>query len=125
MWAGLRIVTLNLNEKTYSIGRITTPNCLPDSEVAKYATSTYRPTAAPRSGCARGSRWNGGENIGGDQARSRMVSDANNVGGYTSNLSSYDGPCVSDYDEVESGGISRRSGEVQTNTARIYTLTDS
>ena len=39
--AGLRIVTLNLNEKTYSIERITTPNCLPDSEVAKYATSTY------------------------------------------------------------------------------------
>ena len=27
--AGLRIVTLNLNEKTYSIERITTPNCLP------------------------------------------------------------------------------------------------
>ncbi|MFQ7503338.1 MAG: hypothetical protein ACLRMJ_09975 [Alistipes finegoldii] len=62
--ARLRIVTLNLNEKTYSIERITTPTLLPDSEVAKYATRPTRPTAAPRSGCAR-LDWNSGENIGG------------------------------------------------------------
>ncbi|MFQ7387240.1 MAG: hypothetical protein ACLRM8_06340 [Alistipes sp.] len=91
--AGLRIVTLNLNEKTYSIERITTPNCLPDSEVAKYATSTY--TANGRTVWMRaGLDWNGGENIGGIKLGSRMVSDANNVGGYTSEPQQLrDGPC--------------------------------
>ena len=63
--AGLRIVTLNLNEKTYSIERITTPNCLPDSEVAKYATSTYTANGRTKVWMRAGLDWNGGENIGG------------------------------------------------------------
>ncbi|MFQ6940144.1 MAG: hypothetical protein ACLRSE_07970 [Alistipes finegoldii] len=63
--AGLRIVTLNLNEKTYSIERITTPNCLPDSEVAKYATSTYTANGRTKVWMRAGPDWNGGENIGG------------------------------------------------------------
>ena len=115
--AGLRIVTLNLNEKTYSIERITTPNCLPDSEVAKYATSTY--TANGRTKV-----WNGGENIGGIKLGSRMVSDANNVGGYTSNVSSYETVRVSDYDEVESGGKAQGEVEMSAKYGRIYTLTE-
>ena len=112
--AGLRIVTLNLNEKTYSIERITTPNCLPDSEVAKYATSTYTANGRTKVWMRAGLDWNGGENIGGIKLGSRMVSDANNVGGYTSNLSSYETVRVSDYDEVE---MSAKYG-------RIYTLTE-
>lgn len=122
--AGLRIVTLNLNEKTYSIERITTPNCLPDSEVAKYATSTYTANGRTKVWMRAGLDWNGGENIGGIKLGSRMVSDANNVGGYTSNLSSYETVRVSDYDEVESGGKAQGEVEMSAKYGRIYTLTE-
>lgn len=122
--AGLRIVTLNLNEKTYSIERITTPNCLPDSEVAKYATSTYTANGRTKVWIRAGLDWNGGENIGGIKLGSRMVSDANNVGGYTSNLSSYETVRVSDYDEVESGGKAQGEVEMSAKYGRIYTLTE-
>ena len=116
--AGLRIVTLNLNEKTYSIERITTPNCLPDSEVAKYATSTYTANGRTKVWMRAGLDWNGGE------LGSRMVSDANNVGGYTSNVSSYETVRVSDYDEVESGGKAQGEVEMSAKYGRIYTLTE-
>ena len=122
--AGLRIVTLNLNEKTYSIERITTPNCLPDSEVAKYATSTYTANGRTKVWMRAGLDWNGGENIGGIKLGSRMVSDANNVGGYTSNVSSYESVRVSDYDEVESGGKAQGEVEMSAKYGRIYTLTE-
>lgn len=122
--AGLRIVTLNLNEKTYSIERITTPNCLPDSEVAKYATSTYTANGRTKVWMRAGLDWNGGENIGGIKLGSRMVSDANNVGGYTSNVSSYETVLVSDYDEVESGGKAQGEVEMSAKYGRIYTLTE-
>ena len=122
--AGLRIVTLNLNEKTYSIARITTPNCLPDSEVAKYATSTYTANGRTKVWMRAGLDWNGGENIGGIKLGSRMVSDANNVGGYTSNVSSYETVRVSDYDEVESGGKAQGEVEMSAKYGRIYTLTE-
>lgn len=122
--AGLRIVTLNLNEKTYSIERITTPNCLPDSEVAKYATSTYTANGRTKVWIRAGLDWNGGENIGGIKLGSRMVSDANNVGGYTSNVSSYETVRVSDYDEVESGGKAQGEVEMSAKYGRIYTLTE-
>lgn len=122
--AGLRIVTLNLNEKTYSIERITTPNCLPDSEVAKYATSTYTANGRTKVWMRAGLDWNGGENIGGIKFGSRMVSDANNVGGYTSNVSSYETVRVSDYDEVESGGKAQGEVEMSAKYGRIYTLTE-
>lgn len=122
--AGLRIVTLNLNEKTYSIERITTPNCLPDSEVAKYATSTYTANGCTKVWMRAGLDWNGGENIGGIKLGSRMVSDANNVGGYTSNVSSYETVRVSDYDEVESGGKAQGEVEMSAKYGRIYTLTE-
>lgn len=122
--AGLRIVTLNLNEKTYSIERITTPNCLPDSEVAKYATSTYTANGRTKVWMRAGLDWNGGENIGGIKLGSRMVSDANNVGGYTSNLSSYETVRVSDYYEVESGGKAQGEVEMSAKYGRIYTLTE-
>ena len=122
--AGLRIVTLNLNETTYSIERITTPNCLPDSEVAKYATSTYTANGRTKVWMRAGLDWNGGENIGGIKLGSRMVSDANNVGGYTSNVSSYETVRVSDYDEVESGGKAQGEVEMSAKYGRIYTLTE-
>ena len=122
--AGLRIVTLNLNEKTYSIERTTTPNCLPDSEVAKYATSTYTANGRTKVWMRAGLDWNGGENIGGIKLGSRMVSDANNVGGYTSNVSSYETVRVSDYDEVESGGKAQGEVEMSAKYGRIYTLTE-
>ena len=122
--AGLRIVTLNLNEKTYSIERITTPNCLPDSEVAKYATSTYTANGRTKVWMRAGLDWNGGENIGGIKLGSRMVSDANNVGGYTSDVSSYETVRVSDYDEVESGGKAQGEVEMSAKYGRIYTLTE-
>jgi len=122
--AGLRIVTLNLNEKTYSIERITTPNCLPDSEVAKYATSTYTANGRTKVWMRAGLDWNGGENIGGIKLGSRMVSDANNVGGYTSNVSSYETIRVSDYDEAESGGKAQGEVEMSAKYGRIYTLTE-
>lgn len=122
--AGLRIVTLNLNEKTYSIERITTPNCLPDSEVAKYATSTYTANGRTKVWMRAGLDWNGGENIGGIKLGSRMVSDANNVGGYTSNVSSYETVRVSDYDEVESGGKAQGEVEMSAKYGRIYMLTE-
>ena len=122
--AGLRIVTLNLNEKTYSIERITTPNCLPDSEVAKYATSTYTANGRTKVWMRAGLDWNGGENIGGIKLGSRIVSDANNVGGYTSNVSSYETVRVSDYDEVESGGKAQGEVEMSAKYGRIYTLTE-
>lgn len=122
--AGLRIVTLNLNEKTYSIERITTPNCLPDSEVAKYATSTYTANGRTKVWMRAGLDWNGGENIGGIKLGSRMVSDANNVGGYTLNVSSYETVRVSDYDEVESGGKAQGEVEMSAKYGRIYTLTE-
>ena len=122
--AGPRIVTLNLNEKTYSIERITTPNCLPDSEVAKYATSTYTANGRTKVWMRAGLDWNGGENIGGIKLGSRMVSDANNVGGYTSNVSSYETVRVSDYDEVESGGKAQGEVEMSAKYGRIYTLTE-
>ena len=122
--AGLRIVTLNLNEKTYSIERITTPNCLPDSEVAKYATSTYTANGRTKVWMRAGLDGNGGENIGGIKLGSRMVSDANNVGGYTSNVSSYETVRVSDYDEVESGGKAQGEVEMSAKYGRIYTLTE-
>ena len=122
--AGLRIVTLNLNEKTYSIERITTPNCLPDSEVAKYATSTYTANGRTKVWMRAGLDWNGGENIGGIKLGSRMVSDANNVGGYTSNVSSYETVRVSDYDKVESGGKAQGEVEMSAKYGRIYTLTE-
>ena len=122
--AGLRIVTLNLNEKTYSIERITTPNCLPDSEVAKYATSTYTANGRTKVWMRAGLDWNGGENIGGIKLGSRMVSDANNVGGYTSNVSSYETVRVSDYDEVESGGKAQGEVEMSAKCGLIYTLTE-
>lgn len=122
--AGLRIVTLNLNEKTYSIERITTPNCLPDSEVAKYATSTYTANGRTKVWMRAGLDWNGGENIGGIKLGSRMVSDANNVGGYTSNVSSYETIRVSDYDEAESGGKAQGEVEMSAKYDRIYTLTE-
>ena len=122
--AGLRIVTLNLNEKTYSIERITTPNCLPDSEVAKYATSTYTANGRTKVWMRAGLDWNGGENIGGIKLGSRMVSDANNVGGYTSNVRSYETVRVSDYDEVESGGKAQGEVEMSAKYGRIYTLTE-
>ena len=122
--AGLRIVTLNLNEKPYSIERITTPNCLPDSEVAKYATSTYTANGRTKVWMRAGLDWNGGENIGGIKLGSRMVSDANNVGGYTSNVSSYETVRVSDYDEVESGGKAQGEVEMSAKYGRIYTLTE-
>ena len=122
--AGLRIVTLNLNEKTYSIERITTPNCLPDSEVAKYATSTYTANGRTKVWMRAGLDWNGGEKIGGIKLGSRMVSDANNVGGYTSNVSSYETVRVSDYDEVESGGKAQGEVEMSAKYGRIYTLTE-
>lgn len=122
--AGLRIVTLNLNEETYSIERITTPNCLPDSEVAKYATSTYTANGRTKVWMRAGLDWNGGENIGGIKLGSRMVSDANNVGGYTSNVSSYETVRVSDYDEVESGGKAQGEVEMSAKYGRIYTLTE-
>ena len=122
--AGLRIVTLNLNEKTYSIERITTPNCLPDSEVAKYATSTYTANGRTKVWMRAGLDWNGGENIGGNKLGSRMVSDANNVGGYTSNVSSYETVRVSDYDEVESSGKAQGEVEMSAKYGRIYTLTE-
>ena len=120
--AGLRIVTLNLNEKTYSIERITTPNCLPDSEVAKYATSTYTANGRTKVWMRAGLDWNGGENIGGSKLGSRMVSDANNVGGYTSNVSSYETVRESDYDEVESGGKAQGEVEMSAKYGGIYTL---
>ena len=43
--------------------------------------------------------------------------DANNVGGYTSNVSSYETVRVSDYDEVESGGKAQGEVEMSANTA--------
>ena len=122
--AGLRIVTLNLNEKTYSIERITTPNCLPDSEVAKYAPSTYTANGRTKVWMRAGLDWNGGENIGGIKLGSRMVSDANNVGGYTSTVRRYETVRVSDYDEVESGGKAQGEVEMSAKYGRIYTLTE-
>ena len=122
--AGLRIVTLNLNEKTYSIERITTPNCLPDSEVAKYATSTYTANGRTKVWMRAGLDWNGGENIGGIKLGRRMVSAADNGGGYTSNVSSYETVRVSDYDEVESGGKAQGEVEMSAKYGRIYTLTE-
>lgn len=122
--AGLRIVTLNLNEKTYSIERITTPNCLPDSEVSKYATSTYTANGRTKVWMRAGLDWNGGDDIGGIKLGSRMVSDANNVGGYTSNASSFETVRVSDYDEVESGGKAQGEVEMSAKYGRIYTLTE-
>ena len=122
--AGLRIVTRNLNETTSSIERITTPNWLPDSELAKYATSTYTANGRTKVWMRAGLDWNGGENIGGIKLGSRMVSDANNVGGYTSNVSSYETVRVSDYDEVESGGKAQGEVEMSAKYGRIYTLTE-
>lgn len=121
---GLRIVTLDLNAKTYSIERITTQNCLPDGEVSKYATSTYTANGRTKVWMRRGLDWNGGEQIGGIKLGSRMVSDANNVGGYTSNESSYETVRVSDYDEAESGGKAQGEVEMSAKYGRIYTLTE-
>lgn len=122
--AGLRLVTFNLNEKTYSIERITTPNCLPDSEVSSYATSTYTANGRTKVWMRAGLDWNGGGNIGGIKLGSRMVSDANNVGGYTSNVSSFETVRVSDYDEAESGGKAQGEVEMSAKYGRIYSLTE-
>lgn len=38
---GLRTLTVNMNERTWAWARVTTDNCLPDSEVASYKTKQF------------------------------------------------------------------------------------
>lgn len=119
---GMRTITVNFNSMTWEWQRITGTNCLPDSEVSKYATVTYTANGRTKTWMRTCLNWNGGENIGAIKLGSRMVTPANNVGGYTHNQSSYESVRVSDYDEVESGGKAQGEVEATEKYGRIYTL---
>lgn len=122
--AGLRKVTVRLDEETYSAERITTKNCLPDSEVANYKTATYTANGRTKVWMRTALNWNGGPDIGTIKLGSRMVDPANNIGGYDDNKSSLDTQRVSDYDEEESGGKAKGEVEMTEKYGRIYTLTE-
>lgn len=122
--AGMRTLYVNLNDMTYTMDRLSTKNCLPDSEVASYATTTITANGRAKVWMRTALNWNGGSGIGTMKLGSRMVAPANNVGGYTHNLSSTDNVRTSDYDEVESGGKAQGEVEMSAKYGRIYTLNE-
>lgn len=99
---GLRMISLDFNKMTWSWDRITTSNCMPDSELANYPTKAY----ATRGGGTKtwmtvGLHWNGGSSIGKYKLGSGLVS-GHQTGGYGN-----EAPYASRnpaYDTEENGG---------------------
>lgn len=99
---GLRKLTINTDAMTWNWERISTPNAMPDSEVAKYPTKDYMTrNGGTKTWMTVSLHWDGGAEIGRYKLGSGLVS-LHQPGGYGN-----EAPYPSrnpDYDTVENGG---------------------
>lgn len=124
---GLRSLTVNFNEKTWTWDRITTQNCMPDSEVSKYKTKAFiARDGSMKVWMVENMRWNGGDIK--PRLGSPMIPTATGVGtagtgGYAAAAfpSSWDDPKLNmAYECTEIGGQLEGSDEY----GRIYAFSE-
>lgn len=106
---GMRSLVVNFNDMTWSWDRITTPNCMPDSEVANYKTKSFvARDGSMKEWMVEHMRWDGGDIR--PKLGAKMVSSAAKAtGGYSSDSvmpQSWDDATKLNlaYEEAEIGG---------------------
>lgn len=124
---GLRSLTVNFNEKTWTWDRISTTNCMPDSEVAKYKTKAFiARDGSMKVWMVENMRWNGGDitpKLGSPMIPSATGVGAKGTGGYSASAfpSSWDDPKLNmAYECTEIGGQLEGSDEY----GRIYAFSE-
>lgn len=119
---GLKKITITWNNMAWTMERISTDNCLPDSEVQYYPTKDY-PTSngGTKTWMTVCLHWDGGSTIGTMKLGSvvALSSDPNNGGFGNSQPSDRTSP--KDFDVEESGGKVKGLTEVSEKYGRIYT----
>ncbi len=99
---GVRSFTVDFNAMTWSWGRVTTSNCMPDELVATYPTKAYvTRDGGTKTWMTVGLHWDGGASIGRYKLGSGLVS-GHQTGGY-GNVAPYEARNP-EYDTEENGG---------------------
>jgi len=99
---GVRSFTVDLNAMTWSWGRVSTSNCMPDDLVASYPTKAYvTRDGGTKTWMTVGLHWDGGASIGRYKLGSGLVS-GHQTGGY-GNVAPYDARNP-EFDTEENGG---------------------
>lgn len=124
---GLRSLTVNFNEKTWSWDRISTQNSMPDSEVAKYKTKAYiARDGSMKVWMVENMRWNGGDitpKLGSPMIPSATGVGSKGTGGYSASAfpSSWDDPKLNKaFECTEVGGQLEGSDD----HGRIYAFSE-
>lgn len=124
---GLRVLTVDFNEMTWKWSRITTQNCMPDSEMSNYKTKAY----VARDGSMKvwmveNVRWNGGDitpKLGSPMIPTATGSGTKGTGGYASKAfpKTWDDPNMNKaYESTEVGGQLEGTDE----HGRIYAFSE-
>lgn len=120
---GRRLITLNFNDMTWTWSRITTANCMPDSEVANYKTKSYiARDGSMKTWMVEFVRWDGGDiypKLGSAMIPSATGTGAGGTGGYAAaNFpTSWNDPNMNmNYESSEIGGALSGTSEY----GRIY-----
>lgn len=86
---GLRTLTVNFNDLTWTWDRITTPNCMPDSELAKYKTKSFiARDGSMKEWMTEFVRWDGGDitpKLGSPMVATATGAGTAGTGGYGTN----------------------------------------
>ena len=125
---GLRNLTVNMTERTWSWVRITVQNCMPDSELANYKTKSFiARDGSMKTWMVEFVRWDGGDirpKLGSPMVATATGAGAAGTGGYTAaNFpSSWDDASKLNmaYETTEIGGQLTGTNE----HGRIYSLTE-
>ncbi len=102
---GMRKLVVDFNALTWTINRISTPNCMPDSEVANYKTKEYiARDGSKKTWMIEHMRWDGGDIT--PKLGSPMVPSAtgNGTGGYSTYPTAWNAGVNPDYETTEIGG---------------------
>ncbi|MCI1640553.1 MAG: hypothetical protein LKI42_04675 [Bacteroidales bacterium] len=125
---GLRLLTVDFDNLTWSWARVTNTNCLPDDELSSYPVKNYvNRDGKTRTWMAAGLHWNGGSSIGTYKLGSGLV-PGTKTGGYTETTYSVRN---SAYDTEENGGslvesmMSDGITTVASQYGRLYTLDEA
>lgn len=124
---GLRGLTVNFNDMSWTWSRIATQNCMPDSELSKYKTKAY----IARDGSIKvwmveNMRWNGGDitpKLGSPMIPTATGAGTKGTGGYAAKAfpKSWDDPNMNKaYESTEVGGQLEGSDE----HGRIYAFSE-
>ena len=124
---GLRRITVNMKEMTWAWSRITTDNCMPDSEVASYKTKSFMARdGSMKTWMVEFVRWDGGSispKLGASMVTSATGVGAKGTGGYGASAfpSAWNDPRLNlAYENTEIGGQLEGSNE----HGRIYAMSE-